>query len=154
MHPPQNLTPDKPMGAGYFIQTPVMANEAYDYEWLERKVQDGVGAMQWVSRPRAIKSWRDGGRLCVVLRGERSLWDRPTHMSSSGRCAIRKTSPRSLSSATVVASSSLVFYVAQEVMLRDSSGSAHLLAGALRARNIISTNVKLRSPSRRRISAD
>jgi hypothetical protein len=35
-------------------------------------------------------------------------------------------------------------------LLRDSSGSAHLLAGALRARNIISTNVKLRSPSRRR----
>ena len=29
-------------------------------------------------------------------------------------------------------------YVAQEVMLRDSSGSAHLLAGAFRARNIIS----------------
>jgi hypothetical protein len=45
-----------------------------------------------------------------------------------------------------------ISYVAQEVMLRDSSGSAHLLAGALRARNIISTNVKLRSPSRRRIT--
>ena len=40
-------------------------------------------------------------------------------------------------------------YVAQEVMLRDNSGSAHLLADALRARNIISTSVKLRSPSRR-----
>ena len=34
-----------------------------------------------------------------------------------------------------------ISYVAQEVMLRDSSGSAHLLVGALRARNIISTNV-------------
>jgi hypothetical protein len=30
-----------------------------------------------------------------------------------------------------------ISYVAQEVMLRDSSGSAHLLAGALPARNII-----------------
>jgi hypothetical protein len=44
-----------------------------------------------------------------------------------------------------------VSYVAQEVMLRDSSKSAHL-AGALRARNIISINVNLRSPSRRRIT--
>jgi hypothetical protein len=45
-----------------------------------------------------------------------------------------------------------ISYVAQEVMLRDSSGSSHLLAGALRARNIISTSVKIRSPSRRRIT--
>jgi hypothetical protein len=48
--------------------------------------------------------------------------------------------------------SNLISYVAQEVMLRDRSGSAHLLACALRVRNIISTNVKLRSPSRRRIT--
>jgi cytochrome c oxidase subunit 1 len=28
-----------------FIKTPVMDHESYDYDWLERKAQDGVAVM-------------------------------------------------------------------------------------------------------------
>jgi hypothetical protein len=45
MHSPQNLTPNKPNGSWVLHPNTYDGHEAYDYDWLERKAQDGVGAM-------------------------------------------------------------------------------------------------------------
>jgi hypothetical protein len=42
---PQNLTPDNPSGSWVLHPNTCDGHEAYDYDWLEHKAQDGVGAM-------------------------------------------------------------------------------------------------------------